>query len=581
MISKIKNIYKNVKEYSLNHKKISSALLIVIIIIIYLLFKSIFSANTVTTYAIGEVQKGNVSTYITGSGQVSSSNEIELKAKTSGDILKVNVITGQEVKSGDLIAQIDDPEAYINYRGAQITYQKMLNSDEVSKIQAANNLNDTKQTLSKSSDNLNNAYDNAFNTMASSYVDLSEVINGMDSMLYSKDGFLGYSNMYRKSPSAQSYRESAGSSFDKTKEIYQTTLQEYRSLSRVSSTSSLETSFKNTYTTLKKTSDVLKDLKNTIDFIKNQDTNNLNSSEITTASNSLITWINKINSDLSSLSSAINNINDLQETVKNAPQLLAQQEASYKQTMNGSGLDIESQALNLEQKRLAYQNIFIRAPFDGVIAKLDIKKADEVSSGSVIGTIITKDKVADITVNEVDAAQIKAGQKATLTFDAIENLSITGVVQSVDLVGTVTQGVVNYNVKITFDVQDERVKSGMSVSASIITESKQDVLIVTNSAIKNKNGVKYVELFDSSVATSTIPQIVNQKPTQQIIETGLSGDTVTEIISGLILGDKISTKTASVSADAAKTNTAPSLFGTGTSRSGGASAGATMRAVGR
>lgn len=580
MINNFKKIYNKIKTYSLNHKKISSVAIVVIVIILYISIKSIFGSETVTAYTIGEVQKGNVSTYITGSGQVSSSNEIELKSKASGDILKVNVTTGQEVKSGTIIAQIDDPDAYINYRSAQIAYEKMLNSDEVSKIQALNNLNDTRQSLAKSSDNLNNAYDNAFNTMASSYVNLSEVINGIDSMLYSKDGFLSYSNMYTQTAAAQSYKESAGKKFDQTKDSYQTTLQEYRSLSRLSATSSFDTSLKNTYSTLKKTSDVLKDLKNTVDFIKNQDVHNQNSSEITTASNSLISWISKINSDLSSLSSAINNINDLRETVKNAPQLLAQQEASYKQSTTGGTLDIEAQALNLEQKRLAYQNIFIRAPFDGVIAKLDVKKSDEVSSGTVIGTIITKDKVADITVNEVDAAKIKMGQKATLTFDAIEDLSITGVVQSIDLVGTVTQGVVNYNVKITFDVQDERIKSGMSVSASIITENKQDVLVVPNNAIKSKNGIKYVELFDKEIATSTTPQVINKKPIQQTVEIGISGDVLTEIISGLALGDKISIKTSSTNAKSAKTSSAPSLFGTGTNKTG-ASTGATMRAMGR
>ena len=244
-------------------------------------------------------------------------------------------------------------------------------------------------------------------------------------------------------------------------------------------------------------------------------------------------------------------------------------------------LDVESQKIALEQKQLAYQNTFITAPFDGVIAKIDVNPSDSVSSGSVAATIITKNKVADITVNEVDAAKIKQGQKATLTFDAIDGLSITGVVQSIDLVGTVTQGVVNYNVKITFDVQDDRVKSGMSVSASLITDNKQDIIVVPNSAIKSKSGIKYVELFNVNTATSSTPQVVNETPTQQVVETGISNDTSTEITSGLIVGDKISVKTSTTATTAVKTASAPSLVGSATGNRGGGTGTARPSATGK
>ena len=76
---------------------------------------------------------------------------------------------------------------------------------------------------------------------------------------------------------------------------------------------------------------------------------------------------------------------------------------------------------------------------------------------------------------------------------------------------------------------------------------------------------------------------MSEKPTQQIVEIGLSGDTLTEILSGLILGDKIATKTVTTSGTATKTSSAPSLFGSGTRTSGtGAGAGGNAaRALGR
>ena len=105
-------------------------------------------------------------------------------------------------------------------------------------------------------------------------------------------------------------------------------------------------------------------------------------------------------------------------------------------------------------------------------------------------------------------AKVKVGQKVTLTFDAIEDLSITGEVAEIDTLGTVSQGVVNYAVKIVFDTQDERVKSGMSVSAAIITDVKQDVLLVPNAAVKS-NDEQYVEVLENNI------------PRNQTVETGL------------------------------------------------------------
>ena len=70
-------------------------------------------------------------------------------------------------------------------------------------------------------------------------------------------------------------------------------------------------------------------------------------------------------------------------------------------------------------------------------------------------------------MNEVDAAKISVGNKTTLTFDATEDLTLTGKVAQIDTIGTVEQGVVSYKVKIAFDTQDERIKPGMTANASI------------------------------------------------------------------------------------------------------------------
>jgi multidrug efflux pump subunit AcrA (membrane-fusion protein) len=137
-------------------------------------------------------------------------------------------------------------------------------------------------------------------------------------------------------------------------------------------------------------------------------------------------------------------------------------------------------------------------------------------------------------------------------------------VAEIDSVGTVSQGVVTYNVKMSFDTQDDRVKPGMSVSAAIITDIKQDILVVPNSAVKSQSGMSYVEMFDMPLPAPVdglIGSISKIAPNKIPVEVGLANDSDTEITSGIKEGDEIVTRTILPSASTKTATAAPSLFG--------------------
>jgi HlyD family secretion protein len=214
-----------------------------------------------------------------------------------------------------------------------------------------------------------------------------------------------------------------------------------------------------------------------------------------------------------------------------------------KEAMEKANSDIEDQNYVIEQDeeglldaKEKLEQHYIYVPFDGVMTEINVKKGDSVSSGTAIATLITQQKIAEITLNEVDATEVKVGQKVTITFDAIDDLSVAGEVTNIDSIGTVSQGVVTYSAQISLDLQDERVKPGMSVSTEIITKAKQDVLLVPNAAIKSQNNIKYVQVMGTD--NVVYPQEV---------ETGISNDTYTEITNGLAEGDKVVTQTVSTS----------------------------------
>ena len=144
-------------------------------------------------------------------------------------------------------------------------------------------------------------------------------------------------------------------------------------------------------------------------------------------------------------------------------------------------------------------------------------------------------------------AKIHLGDKATLTFDAIENLTLTGKVVEIDAVGTVSQGVVSYKVKIGFDSEDGRIKSGMTVNASIQTDVRPDVLAVPSSAVKTQNDISVVQVFDPELTETSVTSGVMSatSPKQVEVKTGISDDTKVEIIEGLREGQQIVTRTIS------------------------------------
>jgi multidrug efflux pump subunit AcrA (membrane-fusion protein) len=345
-----------------------------------------------------------------------------------------------------------------------------------------------------------------------------------------------------------------------------------------------------------------------------------------TAASSVTTWATQTNSDLSALTSAQNSI----DTSRNSITTLLTGPDQY---------DVQQSQLSLQQAQTAYDNYFIRAPYDGIIGRIPVNVYGQASGSTVITTIVGRQKIATISLDEVDAAKVAAGQPVNITFDAIDTFTATGTVSQIDQIGTVTQGVVSYGVKITINSADARIKPGMSVNTTIITNEKDNVVVVPSAAIKTQGSRSYVQIFDPSVlstmlnttgsstlrmnggqfgsttrqfasstgqfASSTgqgFAQGQNQSqnrtftissatPPQQItVTTGLSDDTNTEIASGLNRGQLIVTRT--IAASAAQTTTAaPSLLnslgartgGAGGTRPGGAGggAGATGAAAGR
>lgn len=579
----IKNLFQKILKSVSQHKIIAAIIILAITFGGYFGFKAIKGNSQETRYVLATVKKGTLITSVSGSGQVSSSDQVDIKAKASGDIIYTNVKNGQEIKINTLIAQIDTSDAQksvqdaeINLEAAQVKLEELLEpTDELTLLQAESSLIKAKQAKQDAEDGIEQGYEDTLSSVTIAFFDLSTIITNLSDVLYSYEisnserTLSGYWNMSallnsvndENKSEIQRLIDSAKSDYDRVRIEYDANFINYKKVTLYSEHDIVEALLNETLETVRAMTQVVKSEINLLDFwVDYRSRRSLSVfNDVVGYQTDLKSYSSKLNSYLSSLLSIQRSFEDNRTAVVDADYTVREKELSLENLTEGTDdIDIRTQKNVVRQKQdaliTARENLascYVRAPFDGVIAGIDVKKGDSVSDGTVIATIITNQQIAKISLNEVDVAKIKVGQKTTLTFDAVDSLTISGEVLEVDIVGTVSQGVVNYSVKIGFDTQDDRIKSGMTVSAAIITNSKQDVLMISSSAIKSSGDVSYVEMPNeqivSSSANSNSGVVLQNTPLQQQIQLGLTNDTYTEITSGLKEGDTIITRTITAS----------------------------------
>lgn len=248
-------------------------------------------------------------------------------------------------------------------------------------------------------------------------------------------------------------------------------------------------------------------------------------------------------------------------------------EAKYKAQQKA----IEQAQLSLNTAWYSYQQAspIIYAPISGTVSGLSLQIGSVINSQSSSNTSAMTNKIAgvrtdamptiSINLTEIDVPKIKIGNKATVTFDAFADKTFTGKVVSIDLIGSVSSGVTNYPTVILLDTKSNAILPNMGVTASIITNTKDDILLISSSAVKSdESGNNYVQILK------------NGKPINQNIEIGLASDSQTEVTSGLNEGDMVITSTTQTTSTS--TQQTQSVFGGFGGRGG---AGGNVRIQGR
>jgi HlyD family secretion protein len=118
-----------------------------------------------------------------------------------------------------------------------------------------------------------------------------------------------------------------------------------------------------------------------------------------------------------------------------------------------------------------------------------------------------------------------------MTLDAFPNETFSGSVFYIAPAETNTQGVITYQVKISFDKPDPRLKSGLTANIDIQTKHKDNILILPQYAILQNDSGNFVETLENNVVKQNpvVLGITDQKGSVEIISGAVKGEQVLNI----------------------------------------------------
>ena len=467
-------------------------------------------AATPTSGQTATVALGNLVATVAGAGNITSHAAVNLSFGTTGVVTKVNVQVGDRVVAGQVLAQLDTSNLQLQLQNAQVNLK--IAQDNLAKAQNPNSAQDIATARSQV-----DAAQANYNTLAAG-ASSADIAAAQGAVVSAQ---AAYNAAVQSAGTSNSQLEAAAAAVQKAQVAVQVAQAAYDKIAnnpQIAMTSQAAT---------------LQGA--TIDY--NTAKANYDSLAATTGSSAT----SQVQAARSQVDQAQANLAKLRNQV--TPDAITAAKATVDQAKNnlekllaGSDVNTLDIALNgvdqadiaVKQAQLALQQAEIVAPFDSVVTVLNLIIGQSAASAS------TQVQVADlehleIVVNmaEVDIPTIKVGQPIQITLDALPNLTLQGKVIEMAPAGTLTQGVVNYPVTVSIDNPPDTVKAGMTASLNVITQQKNNVLLVPNRAIRTQGQQK--------VATV----LFEGQQIQVSVTTGMNNDTMTEVTSGLKEGDTV------------------------------------------
>ena len=245
--------------------------------------------------------------------------------------------------------------------------------------------------------------------------------------------------------------------------------------------------------------------------------------------------------DLQKAGSRSEDIEQARAKVKQQQQALSLLQAGNRpEDIDAARAQVTSAEGSLQSIQSQINDTVIRAPFDGVVTKkfsdpgafvtptTSASSVAGAASNSILTLASTNQVVANLSENNV--AQVRLGQKVTITADAYPKKTFVGKVSQIAAQATVTQNVTSFEVKVALpDAESQKLlRSGMNVAAEFqVGELKDAMVVPTVAVVRQEKG------------TGVFVVGPDNKPKFTRIETGVTVNNKTEVKSGLKGNEKV------------------------------------------
>jgi HlyD family secretion protein len=194
-------------------------------------------------------------------------------------------------------------------------------------------------------------------------------------------------------------------------------------------------------------------------------------------------------------------------------------------------LQLDQAKAGLDMAKADLAKATITALFDGIVADIMINDGQQLSTMTYADPAIilidpTKIEMNGV-IDEIDVSEVKEGQEANIILDALPDKELKGKVTFVSNSATVEAGVVFYKTTITLENPDRELRDGMSATAEIIIDRRDNVLLIPNRAIRGSWENPWVEVITDS-------EIEHRE-----VSLGMDDGINTEVLSGLEQGEKV------------------------------------------
>ncbi len=533
------------------------------IIILIALIIMIFGLDSDNGHSFIIAEKGSIISEISVTGRVRASQNVELGFERGGKVENVFVEVGGKVFSGQKIVSLSNKDVSAQVLQANASYEAELakleemnrgtREEEIAKVQTA--VDNAKRVVEDSENNLEIILEKSEIDLTSDYTAL--ISASIKSSIAAKSALITLSDIQllyflNSNPESQELANEksnaifslfgvAGASMPSNliSGLNSGTFEKINNLSIDDEGEFIYQVSEELFFALQKTARALDAVPITSSLTATEKANlasekSLISGEINTLSSKMQDVLVQKSNNISAISIAKAELNSAKNSLAVAEDDLTLKLAGYtdEQILAQSAV-VKSAMANWMKAQADLEKTILRASFSGIVTKVDVKEGEIVSINTPVVWLISDKKFEmEANIAEIDISSISVGKKADISLDAYgSDVIFSAEISAIDPAATMIEGVAVYKTTIVFDELDERILSGMTANIDILSDKKENVLIVPQRAVFSKNGDKFVNILGEDGL------VVEKK-----VITGLRGsDGNIEIIDGVLEGDKVIT----------------------------------------